>query len=211
MNRPSWEDFTDDNLMKAPKNKEAIEKRQKKTVAIYAGVVMCIVAFVVFVQAPKCDNSDSRLVETSEIRSNTPLSEVVDLAVTIENPTLGDRARVTSRFDYLFSRLSNLCGGTPMQHGSVAAALRREVVSKGVEETMLDFVEQYHRIVTSTGVFNADLPDRSETCRELAALYSVLRPASPTSKAAADDLIYLVNEIGWQKWDVLLRELQQSR
>lgn len=174
-------------------------------------IILALVVIVVFVQVPGCKNSDSHKIDTSEDRKNTPLSEVVDMAVTIENPSLGNQGRVESRFDYLFSRLSFLCGGTPMQHGSAAAALWRRAADRGIDDSYMDFIEQYHRVVVRTGVHNSGQPNKEEACRELMSAYHVLRinDGGRNSDEAADDLIYLVNYIGWDKWDILMKELQR--
>ncbi len=142
------------------------------------------------------DRSD----DTPESRKNTPLDKVVEMSVTIEQPSWTDREQVRRRFTYLYPQLSKTCGGTVMQHGSVAAALWGEVKNAGVNESFLDFMERYHFMVARVDLNGNLQRTRSESCRELLAMYTTIRTSGKSSKDAADDVVYVISYMGWDKW-----------
>ena len=93
-----------------------------------------------------------------------------------------------------------------MQHSSVAAAMRRDMRDKGVDESLLDLVERYNRIVSRLDV--SGRADRSGTCLELLSMYTTLRTSGYDSDDAVEGLIETVEYIGWEKFDILMDQIR---
>ena len=89
-----------------------------------------------------------------------------------------------------------------MQHSSVAAAMWRNMRDKGVDESLLDTVERYNRIVTRLDI--SGRADRSGTCLELLSMYTTLRTSGYESDDAVDGLIETVEYMGWDRFDILM-------